>query len=158
MNTQTSPPPAPRVVRRAHHLWLLAVLAGVLETGLALADAYLGPGIDGGALVAQLVIRSAVFGVAVFLAFRMRTGSNAARWALTALLGVLGLASLLVGPVQWIAAGHGLSDLQFTALGWVFAASRLAHIVAVVLAVILMFTPPANRWFQRRAAPIEALA
>ncbi len=153
MNPNPHPPLA---VRRAHGLWLLAVLAGIYETGLAIADGYSKSEITTDQLVANLLVRGAVFGLAIFLAQRMRGGSNAARWVLTGLLGVVGLGSLVYGPAEWVLAGHTAADLDFSALEWIFATSRVVHVCAVVGALAAMFTPEANRWFAPRTAMIGA--
>ena len=151
----TTPHP-PLAVRRAHGLWLLAVVAGIYETGLAIAREYSEAQLPTDVLLANLVVRGAVFGLAIFLAQRMRDGSNAARWTLTGMLGVVGLGSLLYGPVEWLLAGNTLAGLDFSALEWILASSRVIHVCAVLGALTAMFTPAANRWFAPRTAMIEA--
>lgn len=153
MHTTTPPPLA---VLRAHALWIVAVAAGVYETGLAIAQGYTQSDITTGELLANLTIRGIVFGIAIFLANGMRNGSNGARWVLTGLLGVLGLGSLLIGPTEWLLAGNTMAELDLSALEWVFASSRVVHVCAVVAAVALMFLPSANRWFGQRTAMIGA--
>ncbi len=152
---QTTTPP-PLAVLRAHALWIVAVAAGVYETGLAIAQGYTQGDLTTGELLANLTTRGTVFGLAIFLAHSMRNGSNGARWVLTGLLGVVGLGSLLIGPAEWLFAGNTLADLDLSALEWVFAASRVVHVCAVVAAVMLMFLPSANRWFAPRTAMIGA--
>ncbi len=146
----------PLAVRRAHGLWLLAVVAGIYETGLAIAHGYAESDLTTDQLVANLLVRFTVFGLAIFLAQRMRGGSNAARWILTGLLGVAGLGSLLIGPVEWLLAGSTRAGIDFSALEWIFATSRVVHVCAVVAALNAMFTPAANRWFAPRTAMIGA--
>ena len=149
-------PHPPLAVRRAHGLWLLAVVAGIYETGLAIAHGYPEAEITTDQLVANLLVRGAVFGLAIFLAQRMRGGSNAARWVLTGLLGVVGLGSLLYRPGRVGARRAHPADLDFSALEWIFATSRVVHVCAVVGALAAMFTPDANRWFAPRTAMIGA--
>ena len=149
-------PHPPLAVRRAHGLWLLAVVAGIYETGLAIAHGYAESDLTTDQLLANLVVRGTVFGLAIFLAQLMRGGSNAARWILTGLLGVVGLGSLLIGPAEWLLAGNTQTGLDFSALEWIFATSRALHVCAVLAALAAMFTPAANRWFARRTAMIGA--
>ena len=149
-------PHPPTAVRRAHGLWLLAVVLGIYETGLTIAHGYAESDITTDQLVANLLVRGAVFGLAILLAQRMRGGLNAARWILTGLLGVVGLGSLLIGPVEWLLAGNTLPGLDFSALEWIFATNRVLHVCAVVGAMTAMFTPAANRWFAPRTAMIGA--
>ena len=137
-------------------MWIVAVAAGVYETGLAIAQGYTESAITTGELLANLTVRGIVFGLAIFLAQSMRNGSNGARWGLTVLLGVFGLGSLLIGPAEWLLAGNTTADLDLSALEWVFASSRVVHVCAVVAAVVLMFLPSANRWFGQRTAMIGA--
>ena len=153
MTTRTAPPAA---VRRAHAAWLIAVTAGVYETGLAIAHGFAESDLTVQELLVQLTVRGVVLGGAVVAAQRMRDGSNAARWALALVLGVLGLGSLLVGPAGWLAAGHGPADLDLSALEWVFASSRVLHVAAVVVATASMFTPAARAWFAAVPATVPA--
>ncbi|MGH2611158.1 MAG: hypothetical protein ACRDHF_18920 [Tepidiformaceae bacterium] len=135
-------PPSP--VQQAFVLWLVAIAAGLFETlVIVIASDESGAG-----LAAGVIVRVAVFALAVYLAVRMRAGQNWARIALTGLLGVLGLLSLLIGPVTWLIDGNTLSDLDLSTSETLFAISRVVHVVSVVLAVTLMYLPAANRWFQ----------
>ncbi len=87
----------PLPVQQAYVLWLVAIAAGLFETlVIVIASDESGAG-----LLAGVIVRFAVFALAVYLAIRMRAGQNWARSALTGLLGVLGLLSLLIGPVTW---------------------------------------------------------
>ncbi len=149
-------PTPPLAVRHAHGLCLLAVMTGVCATGLAIAHAYAGPGLGTRELLAYLAMRSVVFGLAVLLSERMRDGSDPARWTLAVLLGMTGLGSLFVGPAGWLVDGTTLATLDFSPLEWVFATSRVVHVLAVVGGLLWMFSPVANRWFAVRPAIIEA--
>ena len=149
-------PPPPLAVRRSHGLWLLAVVTGVYETGLAIACAYAGPGLGTGELLVNLAVRSTAFGLVVFLSQRMRDGSDSARWTLAVLFGVAGLVTLVAGPAAWVLDGNTLAILDVSILEWILATSRVVHALAVVVAVSTMFTPAANRWFAGRPAMIGA--
>src|SRR5688572_23180058 len=98
----TTPPPG--AVRRAHVAWLLAVTVGVYESGLAIAHGFASHDLTVPGLLGQLTVRALVLGGAIVAAQRMRDGSSPARRAL-ALVGVLGLGSLLVRPARWLADG-----------------------------------------------------
>ncbi len=136
MTSRTAPPAA---VRRAHAAWLLAVTAGVYETGLAIAHGFAQSDLTVPELLVQLTVRSVVLGGAVVASQRMRDGSNTARWALTLVLGVAALGALL--------DGHGFADLDLAPLEWVLASSQAILISAVVVATAAMFTPAARAWF-----------
>jgi hypothetical protein len=135
---------APRSVQRAYVLWLIAVAAGVFETLVII--------VASNESVASLAIgaslRFVAFAVAAYLAIRMRIGSNWARLALTVLLGVFGLISLLIGPVRWLVDGNTVSDLDLSTSETLFTISRVVHVIAVLLAVIFMYSSASNRWFQ----------
>ena len=79
-------------------------------------------------------------------------GRNTVRWTLAVLLGVVGTASLVVEPLTWLATGAspvayladaGVPDLAVVVL-------RIVHLVAVVVALVLMFRPEANAFFSSR--------
>jgi len=139
----------PREVRASALLWLVAVAAGVFETGLVV----LFGGDDGaqftGDIVAGGLLRLVVFAiVGVFIAY-LRRGRNWARWCLAVGLGVFGTLSLVIGPIEWLAAGHSLAAAigHTTLYSGLFAASRIGHTAAVLGALALMFRPAANAYF-----------
>jgi hypothetical protein len=146
--------PAPRAVRLSAVLWSVAMAAGVFETCLVVFSA------DriGGDIVAGALFRVAVFALAALLIVRLRGGRNWARLALTVMLSGLGLLSLVIGPVEWLADGNSLPAAieRMTVLSGTFALSRIVHIVAVPAATVLMYRPAANVWFRR--LPAEAAA
>ncbi|WKD31727.1 hypothetical protein [Streptomyces xanthophaeus] len=141
------PGPPPAAVRAAFALWVTAVAAGAFETALMVGRA---PA-DG--IGAGLAVRLAVFTAAVLVALRMRRGAGWARISLAIGLGILGTASLLVGPLGYLLDGGSLSAAlaHADALEWVFRVSRTVHLAAVLTAVVLMFRPAANRYFRRSA-------
>lgn len=136
---------APATVRVAFVSWLAAVGAGVLETLLVV----IGSDVRAG-LVTGLAIRAVVFVTAVVVAWQMLAGRRWARLALAAGLGVVGLSSLVADPVTWLAEGNSVATLlaDSTAVDLLFGAVRSIHIVAVLSATALMFTPPSNAWFR----------
>ncbi|MFE0107061.1 hypothetical protein [Streptomyces sp. NPDC059009] len=147
-------PPAPAPVHAAFVLWLVAVAAGAFETVVAVVDR--ATGADGslgslGSLAGGVALRMAVFSAAVLLAVQLRRGRNWARCALTVGLGVFGALSLVIGPVQWLADGHGVGDAvtDLSVADVLFGASRVLHLAAVLTAVVLMFRPAANAYFKR---------
>lgn len=145
-DTDTDTATVPRAVEISFRLWLLAVAAGLFETVLVVTDGLVEHTLSGGAIVSGAGVRLVVFAVALVLAFRMRAGSRAASLALTVLLGVLGLASLLVGPLEWLA--DGAPDPHLRPVEWVFAGSRVVHVAAVLGAVAAMYAARARRWFR----------
>jgi hypothetical protein len=155
MTTQTkvrsvvepSPVP-PRAVAMAARLWVVAIAAGLFETALVVVQ-----GEEPGAqLVVGIAVRLAVFAVMSAVVLAMRRGARWARAVLAVGLGVLGSLSMVIGPIEWLAAGNTFADLrEAVALGsLLFAASRAAHLGAVWAATVLMYRAPARRWFSPR--------
>jgi hypothetical protein len=141
---------APESVRWASRVLLLAIAAGVFETALVIYGAVTGEGSSDG-VVPGVTARLVIFAVMTWVIARMTHGRPWARWVLTVALGLLGTASLLIGPVEWLAADHALSD-AFRGLAvrnWLFGISRTVHVLAVWTGVVLMFVPSANRYFAR---------
>jgi hypothetical protein len=68
------------------------------------------------------------------------------------LLGGFGTASLVIEPVSWLLAGGSAGLFLVTAEtpALVAAVLRMAHLVAVFSALVLMFRPAANAWFRGR--------
>lgn len=144
-------PEPPLAVRGATTLWFASIGAGVVESVLGVVGA-LADGSSVFGLLLQIAFRAIVYGGLFVVVDRyFRHGVGWARWLLTGLLGTVGVASLLVGPIGWL-----LRDGEFGALDWSpsfmgFAAIRCVHLTAVVTAILLSFQPDANRWFSRRA-------
>ncbi|EHR62827.1 hypothetical protein SaccyDRAFT_4004 [Saccharomonospora cyanea NA-134] len=139
---------APRPVRTAAILWVVAIAAGVFETVLAIVGLLGERPVPFGELVTGAGVRLVVFVVAGCLVVRLLGGRNWARWALTLLLGMLGGASLLIDPVRWLLDGNDLGETlaAFAAADWLFAVSRVVHLGAVVAALVSMFRPESNRY------------
>ncbi|GAA2354627.1 hypothetical protein [Dactylosporangium salmoneum] len=137
----------PVAVRAARTMWFVAIGAGVFETVLVVAS-----GRAGGDAVAGVTVRVAVFAAAAFVVLRMSAGRRWARLALAVGLGVLGLLSLVVDPVLWLAHGNSLTALirESGPVDLLFGASRAVHVAAVLSACLLMFLPSANRYFRTR--------
>lgn len=139
----TIPTAVPAAVRLAVLAWLVAVGAGVAEALVrtVLPDAPT-PG--------QLVVRFAIYTVVVALVLALRTGRNAVRWALALLLGGVGMLSLVVEPLAWVIAGGSPATFLAGADGAtrLITGLRLAHVAAVLAALVLMFRPRANAFFR----------
>lgn len=150
-------PGIPKQLQASFRLWLVAVAAGVFETALVVVDATDGEVGSAAQVSVGVAVRLLVFTGLVYLAAQLRQGSNWARVALAVLYGGLGTASLVVGPVTWLAEGGSLADAVAAAdLGSVlFAASRVLHLGAVIAALLLMFHPAANAHF-RATTPAPA--
>lgn len=153
MATLTSARPAavtdlpPIEVQLSTLSWVGAVGAGGVETVLAVAD---GLGTEPfGPMVALVGVHVAAFAVLLALAAQLWKGRNWARWSLVGLFGVVGQASLLIGPVGWL-ADHDLGSLHTDAEFMAFASVRASHVLCVLIAVVLMFLPAANAHFRRR--------
>jgi hypothetical protein len=139
------PEEVPATVRLAFWCWLAAVGAGVVETILVVTGTEPQDG-----LVAGVAVRAVVFTSAVAVAWQMLTGRPWARIVLTAGLGVVGLASLVADPIAWLAEGDSIAALlaDSTMSDLLFGAVRAVHVVMVLAATALMFTPPSNAWFR----------
>jgi len=143
----------PREAHVSALLWFIAVGAGVFETLLVIIEKLTdGSGLSG-EIIVGVAVRLTVFMVATCLIVQMRNGRNWARLSLTVLLGVLGSASLLLGPISWFAAGHSLAEYfaGAQAMSLLFAASRVIHIAAVFGGLLFMFRPKANAYFRLAA-------
>jgi hypothetical protein len=141
----------PTEVQLSTLCWVGAVAAGGVETVLAVADRLTTGTGSLTAIGAQVLVRLAVFIMALALASRLWNGRNWARWTLAGLLGVVGTLSLVAGPVSWLTE-HQLTDLDPDGRFAAFAIIRTIHLAALVAAVVLMFLPAANRYF-RSAGP-----
>ncbi len=139
-NLTTVAVPAP--VHGAFLAWLGAIAAGVVEAAVHISSE--------GVTVGGLALRMAIYALAVWTFVQMRRGRNWARLALTVVLGGLGTLSLVIEPVGWLLAGNSLGTAIADAgvADLAIATSRTAHLVAVVVAVVLMYQPAANRYFR----------
>ncbi|GAB3834501.1 hypothetical protein [Kribbella italica] len=147
---ETRVAPSPLTARAATGAWLLAVGAGVAESVLGLTLAiHDGASVLG--LVAQVALRTILYGgLFVVIDGYFRHGVAWSRWVLAGLLGTIGTASLLIGPITWL-TGHSLGDLSLTPVLFLEAALRTVHVLAVIAALGLTFHPDTNQWFRRRA-------
>jgi hypothetical protein len=98
----------------------------------------------------QLSIRAVVYVLVTLLIVRLRKGERWVRLALTVLLGVVGMASLLAEPISWLIGGGVPAIFLAAADGPTLAvvALRAIHVVAVVGGLVLMYSPSANRFFR----------
>jgi hypothetical protein len=128
-------------------MWLLAVGAGVAETVVG-AIAAVGDGISMPALVAQLAVRTVIYGALFVIIDRyFRHGVRWSRYLLAGLLGTVGLASLIYEPITWL-ANHDLTDLDWSAWFFISAPLRTIHLSALLAALFLSFRPETNHWFR----------
>ncbi|MEU6859658.1 hypothetical protein AB0B28_12395 [Glycomyces sp. NPDC046736] len=142
----------PETVKHAALLWVLAVVAGMFETLLAVTEIASESGLDTGTWI-NLGVRSVIYIGALVLVALFAGGRRWARAALAVLLSVIGLAAMVVPSAMGIYDGESLieavgGDGRFA---MAFFVTRLAHIAAVLLATALMFSRPANRHFARQA-------
>jgi hypothetical protein len=140
---------APAPIRLSVTAWLVAVACGVLETPLGAGTA-LAAHEPPASVIVGVGVRVTVFGVAVWLALRLSAGRSWARVTLTLMLSVIGLASLVVDPLLWLAAGHSPAEALrgLTPAGALFGASRVTHVLAVLTATVAMYLPAANRYLR----------
>jgi len=140
----SDPSPLPQSVRWSVWCWLAAVACGVLE---ALLNAVTSRDYD---VAVQLSIRAVVYVLVTLLILRLRRGDNWVRLALTVLLGVVGLTSLLAEPISWLIGGGAPATFLAAADAPTVAvvALRAVHVVAVVCALSLMYGRSANEFFR----------
>ncbi|MDP9863105.1 MULTISPECIES: hypothetical protein [Streptosporangium] len=148
--TLNSPPAVPAAVKTASALWLTAVGAGAFEAALAVTGALVSGSASFADLAGGLGFRLAVFAVAIFMAVRLRQGRGWARIALALSLGIFGTISLVIEPIRWLLDGNSLGQAvaEADAMSFVFAGSRIVHLVAVLGAMAMMFAPAANDYFR----------
>jgi hypothetical protein len=131
--------------------WFVAISAGT-------AEALIRTTLPDAPTTGQLATRFAIYAVLAVLVAALPSGRDVVRWALAVILGGLGTLSLVAGPVGWLLAGG--SPTAFLAAAdaptLLILVVRLVHLGAVVLAVVAMFRPAANRFF--RAAPAARTA
>jgi len=144
---------APPNVRRATTAWAVAVAAGVVESVLAIEHAA-GEGLIGPDVWTQVGVRVVVYALATVLVVNFSRGRRWARTALTVLLTLVGLTTLLVPVALELIAGQRPVQAfnDGGQLGWPFVVVRLTHIACVVTASVLMFTTSANAYFTTRSA------
>ncbi len=73
-------------------------------------------------------------------------GVRWSRYLLAGLLGTVGTASLVAGPIGWL-LDHDLSSLDWGPQFLLTAILRSVHLTAVLTALVLSFHPDTNRWF-----------
>lgn len=139
------PSTVPVDVHRAFLLWLTAVAAGVAEVLVRVVASLDAP------TAGQLVVRAGIYVLVVGLIAGLRTGRNLFRIILAVLLGIVGTFSLVFEPAWWLLAGNSVVAFLGGADGatLLIVLTRIAHLVAVVGAMVLMFRPNANAFFRR---------
>lgn len=136
----------PRTARLAASFWILAVASGVLESVVGVIDA--AGNVSTGPLVAQIVVRTIVYGgLFVVIVRYFQRGVAWSRYLLAGLLGTVGIASLVVGPIGWL-TDHDLGEIDWSAHFALTAFLRALHVVAVIVALVLTFMPDTTRWFR----------
>jgi uncharacterized membrane protein YgdD (TMEM256/DUF423 family) len=122
-------------------VWLGALAAGVAEMLLRWSETPL----------AGIAVRLAIYAGLAVVMLQMRAGRNWARWTLALLLGIVGTLSLVIEPITWLAAGNSIGAAidGATPIGFLTAASRVAHLLCVFVAVPMMFVSPANAFYRR---------
>jgi hypothetical protein len=143
-------PGVPGELQASFLLWLTAVGAGVVETIVRFIYSLSVESSMGTGAIANVVIRVIVYAVVVYIIVQMRLGKRWARITLAVLLGVVGILSLVIDPISWLAAGNSLDDVSTQAdlLFILVAPVRVVHLAAVIAALVFMFSPAANRYFR----------
>jgi hypothetical protein len=143
--TTTAARTAPAAVQLSAVLWLAAIGTGATEALVHLL-------LPQPPTLGQLAARFGIYAVLTVLVLALRTGRNSVRWTVAVLLGGFGTVSLVIEPVSWLLVGGspGLFLVTADAPALVAAVLRIAHLIAVFSALVLMFRPAANAWFRGR--------
>lgn len=141
----------PAALRAACLMWLVAIGAGVVESVIGAAGVIAEDGFGPG-LAANIALRTVVYGGASLLVVHLYRGRGWARIALAALLGCIGLATLVVPLVGWFAADGDVGAALAAAGGadLAYYAVRGVHIAAVLGAMAAMFPPSSGAHLRRR--------
>lgn len=141
-----SRPALPSAVGLSVALWLGAILAGFAETLVRLV----GPVPPS---VVEILARGGIYLVLGVLVVQLLSGHDVHRWTVVGVLGVLGTASLVVGPLRALADGGSVGLFLTTATGPELAAAalRALHVAEVRAAVVLLFHPAARTFYRASA-------
>lgn len=150
----TDVPPA--VLQLSVVCWVGAVSAGGVESVLHAAQAFTSSSVSVFTVLAQLLVRATLYAGVLAVVAQLWQGRNWARWTLAVLLGGVGTASLVAGPVLWLIEGHRLGELRPDAEFLTFALVRLLHLTAVWAALVLMFRPAAKAYLRRGSTAASA--
>ncbi len=144
----------PSDIQKSYLLWLVAIGAGLFEMAVAVTQMLSSGSEAGFGIMIQVGIRSLIFAALGYVIVKMRRGKHWARIVLTILLGGIGTVSLLIDPIQWLLEGNSL-DTAFTGMtvsSSLFGISRIVHLASVVAALIFMYRPSANKYFNSVAS------
>lgn len=144
--TATTTTALPVPLRRAIALWRFAVAAGIAESVIGIADV-VRQGLFDGAVAANIGVRVVVYTLALVFIARLAQGHRWARTAITILLSVIGLASMLIPAMIMLLSGATFLEV-FGGSGLLpvlFAIIHVAHIASVILATVLMYLPASSR-------------
>ncbi|MGW1743095.1 hypothetical protein ACWCPQ_30300 [Nocardia sp. NPDC001965] len=141
----------PTAVTTAFAAMVAAVGWGIAETVVRSVNLLNGEVADIGSLAGGWLVRAVVYLVVLGTARRMSRGDRWARALLTAGIGVIGTASLVVEPIRMFAASGTQLFADLGATTVLVAITRIGHLGAVFVAIPAMYTPAARAWF--RAVP-----
>jgi hypothetical protein len=141
---------APANVRMAFWLWIAAIVTAILELVFRFVDDSRGLVDAVAASGPELALRFAAYALLLALATLMLRGGNIVRHLLIVIFGVFGTLSLVMEPIGWITDGGNVSEYLTDAdwILWVIILSRIAHIIAVLGAVIFAYRGDSNAYFR----------
>ncbi|HLU34546.1 MAG TPA: hypothetical protein VKZ61_02160 [Thermomicrobiales bacterium] len=147
--------PVPESLRQAAMWFTLAVIAGIAESAISVVDGvFLETGTySSGEIIANVALRVVVYGSVLVIIRYLRQGHRWSSHALTLVLGVLGMGSLVVPYLLWLGDGNsviaGIKGLD--AVGALFAGVRVAHVVFVLLGLLSLYAGPSRRYYRRES-------
>lgn len=142
----------PKSILLSVYLWYFAIIAATFELVLVLSQFILEKSEETVvSIVINIILRLLLFIILILIIRQLLYAKNWARIVLTILLGVFGILSMIVSPIQWMFNNDILLFFDnmnvFTAL---FAISRILHIIFVVSAIIFMYSHESNDFFKKK--------
>lgn len=103
----------PKSIRRSVYLWYFAIIAATFELVLVLMQFMLENSEETvGSIVINIILRLLLFIILILIIRQLLYAKNWARIVLTILLGVFGILSMIVSPIQWMLNNNVLSFLK----------------------------------------------
>jgi hypothetical protein len=144
------PAEPPRAVRVAFIALVVALLAGTAEAVVRAVLAF--PESDSASLAAGLGTRAAIYLLVLAVAVRLTYGDRWARLLITVGIGVFGLLSLIIEPLAAAMSADEVGDVfrDASAASLLLAGLRTVHVIAVLIAIPVLYTSTARRHFRKR--------
>lgn len=130
----------------------LAVVAGIVESALAIAQASNAGGLSGADYV-QIAVRAVVYAAGLLIANRLYAGRRWARPVLLIMFGLLWLGTLVVPMGQELVTGTDLGSVFGADVNLFFPLVRTFHLVLVPIGLVAMCDRSASAYLGDHGAP-----